>query len=313
MDNVTVPGPRHHPRNDSPRPDEVNSATGQPRWIMNSVRVAAIQMTSGSDVALNETAIFELVERASDLGATYVQLPEYATYWGPRSGYDAAAKQLDDGFIRQLSLLAKGRAITVHLGSMLEPAPEGRFFNTSVLIGPRGDIAAIYRKTHLFDAQPPGGVTYFESEFITPGADMKVVDIGEMRLGMSICFDVRFAELYRALALAGANVFAVPAAFSASTGPAHWEVLVRARAIENHAFVVAATQVGTTSEGLATHGHSMIVDPWGEIIAESNSDAQDILVADLDIAEVLARRGQIEVLRLRRPEVYARDVEASSS
>src|ERR1019366_1122828 len=216
---------------------------------MSTVRVAAIQMTSGSDVAANETAIFRLIECASDLGATYIQLPEYSTYWGPRSGYDAAAKTLDDGFVRQVGLMAKGRGITVHLGSMLEPAPEGRFFNTSVVIGTHGDVAAVYRKVHLFDAQPPGGVTYLESEFISPGTQMQLVDIGAMRLGLSICFDVRFAELYRALTLAGANVVAVPAAFSAQTGPAHWEVMVRARAIENHTFVIAATQVGTTAEG----------------------------------------------------------------
>jgi predicted amidohydrolase len=279
---------------------------------MGSVRVAAIQMTSGSDVAANEQAIFRLVEVASDLGATYVQVPEYCTYWGPRSGYDAAAKTLDDGFVRQVGLMAKGRGITVHLGSMLEPASEGRVFNTSVVIGPHGDVTAIYRKIHLFDAKPPGGVTYFESEFISPGSQMRVVDVGEMRLGLSICFDVRFAELYRALVLAGANVVAIPAAFSAQTGPAHWEVMVRARAIENHAFVVAATQVGTTAEGLATHGHSMIVGPWGEVIVESALETEDVLIADLDLTEVNQRRGQIEVLKLRRPDVYGGDVQVSN-
>jgi predicted amidohydrolase len=280
---------------------------------MNIVRVAAIQMTSGSDVMANEAAIFRLVERASDLGATYVQLPEYCTYWGPRSGYDAAAKTLEDGFIRQLGLEAKGRGVTVHLGSMLEPAPDGRFFNTSVVIGPSGHVAAVYRKVHLFDAQPPGGVTYLESEYITPGEDMKVVDVGEMRVGMSICFDVRFAELYRALTLAGANVLAVPAAFSALTGPAHWEVMLRARAIENHAYVIAAAQAGTTAEGLATHGHSMIVDPWGVVLAEAAGTGDEVLIADVDVRQVLERRAQIEVLRLRRPEVYARDVETPQS
>jgi predicted amidohydrolase len=276
---------------------------------MGVVRVAAIQMTSGSDVMANELAIFRLLERASDLGATYIQLPEYSTYWGPRSGYDAAAKTLEDGFLRQLGLEAKGRGVTVHLGSMLEPAPDGRFFNTSVVIGPNGEVAAVYRKVHLFDAQPPGGVTYFESEYITPGEDMKVVDVEEMRVGMSICFDVRFAELYRALTLAGANVLAVPAAFSARTGPAHWEVLLRARAIENHAYVIAAAQAGTTAEGLATYGHSMIVDPWGVVLAEAADTGEEVLIADVDVRQVLERRAQIEVLRLRRPEVYARDVQ----
>jgi predicted amidohydrolase len=280
---------------------------------MGSVRVAAIQMTSGADVMANEAAIFRLVERASDMGATYIQLPEYCTYWGPRSGYDAAAKTLEDGFIRQLGLEARGRGVTVHLGSMLEPAPDGRFYNTSVVIGPSGHVVAVYRKVHLFDAQPPGGVTYLESQYITPGEEMKVVDVGEMRLGMSICFDVRFAELYRALTLAGANVLAVPAAFSALTGPAHWEVLVRARAIENHAYVIAAAQAGTTAEGLATHGHSMIVDPWGVVLAEATGTGEEVLITDLDVHQVHERRSQIEVLRLRRPEVYSNDVETIQS
>jgi predicted amidohydrolase len=156
-------------------------------------------------------------------------------------------------------------------------------------------------------------VTYLESEYITPGEDMKVVDVGEMRVGMSICFDVRFAELYRALTLAGANVLAVPAAFSALTGPAHWEVMLRARAIENHAYVIAAAQAGTTAEGLATHGHSMIVDPWGVVLAEAAGTGDEVLIADVDVRQVLERRAQIEVLRLRRPEVYARDVETPQS
>jgi len=276
---------------------------------MGVVRVAAIQMTSGADVVANEAAIFRLVEAASDEGARYIQLPEYATYWGPRSGYRDAAKTLDDGFIKQLRLLAKGRAVAIHLGSMLEPAPEGRFFNTSVVLGPDGEVAATYRKVHLFDAQPPGGVTYFESEAITAGSEMKMVTVDDMKLGLSICFDVRFAELYRALALAGAEVFAVPAAFSAQTGPAHWETLLRARAIENHVYVVAAAQAGVTTEGFATHGHSMVVDPWGVVIAVSTAEDEDVVIADIDLAEVASRRSQIEVLRLRRPDVYRRDVE----
>ncbi len=272
------------------------------------MRVAAIQMTSGSDVARNEEAIFRLVERASDQGATYIQLPPHATYAGPRSCFYAAAKTLDDRFVRQRGLGARGRGATLHLGSMLEPAPHGRFFNTSVVIGPRGGVVGVYRKTHLFDASPPGGEAYLESESITPGEELTVVTCGEMTLGLSVCFDVRFGELFRTLALAGANVFAVPAAFSARTGPAHWEVLVRARAVENHAFAIAAAQVGTTREGLATHGHTLIVGPWGEVLAESTSDGEDVVIAELDLAEVTRRRAQIEVLRLRRPEVYARDV-----
>ena len=275
---------------------------------MGAVRIAVVQMRSGSDVGENERAILRLLHYARDRGAQYIQFPEYCTYWGPRDGYAKAAKKLDDEFIAEVGREAQAREVTVHLGSVLEPASDGRFFNTSVIIGPDGHVGAIYRKVHLFDAQPPGGVTYLESLDMTPGQEMTVVEVGEMCLGLSICFDVRFAELYRALALAGAQVLAVPAAFSTHTGPAHWEVLLRARAIEEHAYVLAAAQVGTTSDGLTTHGHSMVVSPWGEILVEATGDGEEVLIAEIDVHQVSERRAQIEVLRLRRPTVYQREV-----
>jgi predicted amidohydrolase len=131
-----------------------------------------------------------------------------------------------------------------------------------------------------------------------------VAPLGDVVLGLTICFDLRFAELYRALALRGATMFAVPSAFSAVTGPAHWHVLLRARAIENHAFVVAATQAGTTEEGLATYGHAMIIDPWGVALAESSTDQPEVVFAAIDLDEVTRRRREIDVLALRRPELY---------
>jgi predicted amidohydrolase len=143
-----------------------------------------------------------------------------------------------------------------------------------------------------------------ESNAIVAGRSMVVANLPGFQLGMTICFDLRFAELYRQLALNGATVLAVPAAFNATTGKAHWEVLVRARAIENHAFVIAAAQVGTTAEGIATYGHSMIVGPWGDVLAESKKDGPDVIVATIDLDEVTRRRSQIDVLQLRRPEIY---------
>jgi len=154
----------------------------------------------------------------------------------------------------------------------------------------------------------PDQIVHQESDDIAAGNDLVVVRLTDFRLGLSICFDVRFAELYRMLALGGAEVFSIPAAFNASTGRAHWEVLVRARAIENLAYVVAAAQVGTTAEGIATYGHSMIVGPWGDVLAESTSTGPDVLVATIDVGEVAARRSQIGVLELRRPDVYATPV-----
>jgi predicted amidohydrolase len=150
----------------------------------------------------------------------------------------------------------------------------------------------------------PGEVSQRESDAIVAGDEVVVADVGGFRLGLSICFDVRCPELYRQLALRGATVLAIPSAFAAATGRVHWDVLVRARAIENHAFVVAAAQVGVTSEGLATWGHSMIVGPWGEVLAESVADVPDVLVATVDLAEVARRRAQLAVLNLRRPDLY---------
>jgi predicted amidohydrolase len=139
-----------------------------------------------------------------------------------------------------------------------------------------------------------------------------MVRIATLQLGLSICFDLRFPEMYRELAHSGAEVLAIPSAFNAVTGKAHWEILLRSRAIENHAFVVAAAQVGTTNEGIATYGHSMIVDPWGEILAESTSTGPDVITATLDLDEVAKRRGQIAVLNFRRPDLYAQGVHVVS-
>jgi predicted amidohydrolase len=193
------------------------------------------------------------------------------------------------------------------LESSSEP---GKFFNTSVVLAPSGEIVATYRKIHLFDVNVPGAIVHRESDVIAPGDEMVVARLEGIALGLSICFDLRFPELYRALALAGADVIAIPAAFNAVTGRAHWETLVRARAIENHAFVIAAAQAGTTSEGIATYGHSLIVDPWGETLAESTSDRPEVLVATLDLSEVGRRRTQIAVMDFRRPDVYDRAVRA---
>jgi predicted amidohydrolase len=181
---------------------------------------------------------------------------------------------------------------------------ERRSYNTSVLIGASGDILATYRKAHLFDIDVPGEVTFHESAAIAPGSQLVLAPLGRFVLGLTICFDVRFAEQYRALALRGATVFSVPAAFSAVTGPAHWQVLLRARAIENHAFVVAATQAGTTDEGLATYGHAMIIDPWGEVLAETRTDQPEVVLASIDPDEVTRRRREIDVFALRRPVLY---------
>ncbi len=270
-----------------------------------TIDVAAVQLTSGSDPTKNVDAAIELVVSAADRGAKYIQLPEYFNYLGPAKGFAAVCETIPGPTTSRFAEVAKARGVTVHIGSMLERSPEeGRCYNTGVILDGNGLIAATYRKAHLFDIDVPGEVVQRESDAIVPGEQLVVVDLPGFRLGMSICFDLRFPELYRRLAVHGASVLAIPAAFNAVTGRAHWDVLVKARAIENHAFVVAAAQAGTTAEGIATYGHSMIVGPWGEVLAESFADGPDVLVATLDLAEVARRRSQIAVLDLRRPEVY---------
>ncbi len=270
-----------------------------------TVRVAAIQLTAGSDVADNVEAAVSLVRAAAREGARYVQLPEYFNYLGPKGRYGEVAEDIPGPTTARMAALAREVGVTIHLGSLLERSSDpARFFNTGVVIDPEGRIVATYRKAHLFDDDVPGEVESLEPREIAAGGELVVAEVEGFVLGLSICFDLRFPELYRALCLRGATVLAVPAAFAAATGRAHWEVLVRARAIENHAFVVAAAQVGAPAEGFATWGHTMIVGPWGEVLAASSSDGPDVVAATLDLDEVRRRRSQIAVLDLRRPGLY---------
>jgi deaminated glutathione amidase len=278
------------------------------------LNVAAVQLSSGSNTARNIDEAERLVHEAADQGAQYIQLPEYFNFHGRSSGFESAAETIPGPTTTRMAALAKSRGVTLHLGSLLEVSPvAGRFYNTSVVLGPDGEIIATYRKIHLFDVNVPGAIVHRESEIIEPGDDIVVARFERYALGLSICFDVRFPELYRALALAGADVLAIPAAFNATTGLAHWDLLVRARAVENHAFVVAATQVGTNDEGIATYGHALIVDPWGDALAESTSDRPEVIVATLDLDEVDRRRRQIAVMDFRRPEVYDREVHVADA
>jgi predicted amidohydrolase len=278
------------------------------------VTVAAVQLSSGVDVAQNVERAVALVNEAADQGASYIQVPEYFNYLGPSQGFAQVAETIPGPTTARMADIASARAVTLHLGSLLEPSPEsGKFYNTSVVIDATGHIVATYRKIHLFDVDVPGAVTPHESDVIEPGRELIMVNLSGLHLGLSICFDVRFPELYRELALSGAEVLAIPAAFNAVTGRAHWEILVRSRAIENHAFVIAAAQVGTTDEGIATYGHSLIVDPWGEILAESTSNGPDVITAVLDLEQVAKRRQQIAVLDFRRPDLYHDDVHVIES
>ncbi len=270
--------------------------------------VAAIQMNSGPDRDQNLESAIALIELAADEGATYVQVPEYFNYLGPARSFNDVAEPIPGPTTTRMAAVAKRRRIHLHLGSMLERRDDERPSNTSVLLGSTGSILATYRKTHLFDVDVPGAVTHRESDDLSAGEELVVARLKRFTVGLSVCFDVRFPELYRELTANGADVLAIPAAFNAVTGRSHWHVLVRSRAIENHAFVVAATQAGVTSDGIATFGHALIVDPWGVILAESSGDEPQVITATLDLDEVSRRRAQIAVMRFRRPALYRRPV-----
>jgi deaminated glutathione amidase len=272
------------------------------------LRVACVQLTTRADKAENVRVATGLVEDAAAAGARFVALPETWAFKGRRDGIMASAEPVDGPSNAALAELAARLGIFVLAGSHYEPSPApDRVYNTSVLFGPDGAAAATYRKVHLFDAVS-GVAVYRESGYLTPGAEVvtaevDVAPVGLVSLGMSICYDLRFPELYRALALAGAQLLCVPAAFTAHTGAAHWETLLRARAIENGCFVIAPDQVGEHLPGRGCYGHSMIVDPWGEVLAEL-PDGVGVCLADLDLARVGEVRAQIPSLRDRRPKVY---------
>lgn len=285
-----------------------------------SLRVACVQMNTRGDVAANVRAATALVEAAAAAGARLVALPETWAYKGGREGIRASAEAVEGPSNAALAQLAARLGIFVLAGSIYEPSPEpGRVYNTSALFGPDGGLRAVYRKIHLFDVTA-GTTEYRESDDVTPGAELVTVqiDLGEaapgdlaeapapaapVTLGLTICYDLRFPELYRSLALRGAQVLCVPAAFTAYTGAAHWEVLLRARAIENGCFVIAPGQVAEHLPGRVCFGHSMIVDPWGVVLAQVE-DGVGVCVADLDLARVGEVRSQIPSLQNRRPDAY---------
>ena len=243
---------------------------------------AVVQMTSTADVERNLATAERLVAEAASRGARFVSLPENFAFLRSEGEPVPDPQALDGAWVGRMAEVARGHALTLLLGSVPEKVPgESRVYNTSVLIGPDGRTIAVYRKVHLFDIDLPGMEHLKESRAVLPGNDVVTADAPFGRVGLSICYDLRFPELYRRLARAGARVLAVPSAFTDRTGKDHWEVLLRARAIENLAYVVAAAQTGVHGRGRASHGHAMIVDPWGAVLAQI-PDSEGVAVADLD-------------------------------
>lgn len=261
-----------------------------------------MQLSSQAELEGNLRVVGELVARAAARGAELVVLPENFAYFGSDTGRAAHAETIGaDGPIQSALVgLARTYGIALIAGGFPErSADPARPYNTCLALDASGVVAGSYRKVHLFNASVPGGGEYHESAATTAGASPVVVELMGVRVGLSICYDLRFPELYRALADLGAEVLVVPAAFTAVTGEAHWEVLVRARAIENQAWVLAAAQWGEHPGGRRCHGHSSIVDPWGSIVAQIERGAE-VVVAELDRSRLSEVRARLPALRHRR-------------
>jgi deaminated glutathione amidase len=269
------------------------------------VRAAAIQLNATEDTDRNLERADRLVRDAAARGAELVVLPEKWTVLGSRRDLEAGAQTLDGPAISWARATAAKLGIDLVAGSMYERGPgEEKGSNTSVHVGPDGELRSVYRKIHLFDVEVDGAV-YAESATEDPGDEIVVTELaGGAPLGMSICYDLRFPELYRILAIRGAQIMTVPAAFTLPTTRDHWEVLVRARAIENQCFVIAANQIGDHPGGLRSGGRSLIVDPWGLVLACA-PDTECAIVADLDLDNLDRIRRRLPSLANRRPEAYA--------
>jgi len=262
-------------------------------------KAAAVQMCSGVDPARNAVSMARLVREAAGQGATYIQTPEMT---GMLQRDRAAAKavlrgEADDIIVNTASELAAELGIYMHVGSTAIALDDGKMANRGFLFGPDGKVMNRYDKIHMFDVDLDNGESWRESAAYRPGSEARVVSLPFAEMGFTICYDVRFPALFRAQAVAGAEVMTVPAAFTRQTGEAHWEILLRARAIENGVFVIAAAQAGVHEDGRETFGHSMIIDPWGRVLASAGGTGEAVIVADIDPAAVKAAHDKIPNLK----------------
>jgi predicted amidohydrolase len=264
----------------------------------SSFKVGLIQMRSGLDPQVNLTTALALIDEAKRAGADYVQTPEMTNILAIKRDHLFAniVAEEQDPTLATLREVARKLAIYIHIGSLAIKASPDKAVNRSLLINRKGDVIARYDKIHMFDVDLAGGESYRESNNYRAGEVAVVSDLPWGRLGMTVCYDLRFPDLYRALAEAGASFLAIPSAFTRQTGEAHWHVLQRARAIENGSFVFAAAQGGRHENGRDTFGHSLIVDPWGRILAEGGTEP-GVVMAEINPAEVAAARARIPSLR----------------
>jgi deaminated glutathione amidase len=270
-----------------------------------TLRVAAVQLNSTAEQAANVAAADRLTRAAAADGAQAIVLPEKWTVLGSEEDLRAGAETLDGPAISWARAIARELSIDLVAGSIVERLPgREKLANTSVHLAPTGEVRAVYRKLHMFDVEVAGRA-YRESAVTEPGEEIALsATAAGVGLGLSICYDLRFPELYRILALRGARVLALPAAFTLPTTRDHWEILLRARAIENQVFVIAANQVGAHPGGHHSGGRSMIVDPWGVVLAQAQ-DSTGYIIADLDLERQEEIRVRFPALANRRPEAYS--------
>ena len=275
---------------------------------MSQIRVACVQMRSGTEVAENIAAASSLIREAAATGAELIATPEMTTLLDrkPGASWEKSTTEAADPGLAAFRALAKELSVTLLIGSLAIRAAEGqkgevgKCANRSFLIGPDGAVIARYDKIHMFDVQLNAGNIYRESDSYAAGNAAIVADLTAGRLGMTVCYDVRFPDLFRQLAISGAKIIAVPAAFTRITGEAHWHILLRSRAIETGCYIIAPAQGGKHQDGRETYGHSLIIDPWGEILAEGGTEP-GIITATLDLSKVDEVRGKIPSLRHVRP------------
>jgi predicted amidohydrolase len=261
---------------------------------------AAVQMVASDDKTANLAEAERWIRQAASAGARLVVLPEVFVWRGNKKEERRAAETIPGPTSERLAALAREFGIYLLGGSILEEiAASEKAYNTSLLFGPTGKVLASYRKIHLFDVDLANGVSLRESATREYGAAVVVAETELCAMGLTVCYDLRFPELYRALAHQGARIIFVPSAFTAYTGQAHWETLLRARAIENQVYIIAPDQFGKSPKSFETHGHSMIVDPWGRVIAEL-ADGPGVVTAGIDLDYLAKVRGELPALQHRR-------------
>ncbi|MDR1741998.1 MAG: carbon-nitrogen hydrolase family protein [Synergistaceae bacterium] len=276
---------------------------------MNRFNVALLQVDSQQDKAANLRKIGGFIDEAARRGADFVSMPEMCAYIARKpdeSGNDGCldnAESVPGPITEFMASKAREHGIWIHGGSIHERIDGAKkTYNTTVVYSPKGDIAAVYRKIHLYDVDVKGGVSYRESDAIEPGGEIVTFDTPYCRMGLAICYDIRFPEVFRILTLRGAKVIFNPAEFALYTGKDHWEALIRARAIENECYMVCAGQIGIKPT-MHTYGRSIVVDPWGNVIAKA-SDKEGVLMAEIDVDYVDKLRTEVPCLSNRRPKTY---------